>query len=402
MIASLLYCLSFVLGTSGDFDTSLECGQGFFLCRLFRLEKEITAALCRQSVRLPKKIQNATLLLFAKRHPTAKNNDNKTRLSPSTSRFIQSSLSAMVVQGAFRVTIVEANSKVPFPEHEKDGVTYVEAEKDAEYFVSIQKIGKLDVGYISVSVSVDGKDLGFTRNFRGSKLDSEPIYRGLILENDGGGFSYQALKFVTPRTIINNAEGAIASTMGHLKVHVKRARIRSSSKAPSTSTPSNNRKRVENFQNVEMTELPSSSTTDKKKLFRSGVGTTQVDDVANLNKATSTLERVALRRHYIKTGATLDTITINYASVSNLIKLGIVGQQTSQSASSAADDAVTAPSNEEKATAEVIEVTPDHPSLLKRKRKRKRQSQHGGAVDLTTENEEERPKTAPRVIDLTL
>ncbi len=49
----------------------------------------------------------------------------------------------MVVEGGFRVELVDANTKIPYKEHTKDGKTYVEGDPDAEYFVSLLKVAVL-------------------------------------------------------------------------------------------------------------------------------------------------------------------------------------------------------------------------------------------------------------------
>ena len=49
----------------------------------------------------------------------------------------------MVVRNGYQVQLVDARTKIPFKEHEKDGKIYVEAEPDAEYFIAIRRISEL-------------------------------------------------------------------------------------------------------------------------------------------------------------------------------------------------------------------------------------------------------------------
>lgn len=43
----------------------------------------------------------------------------------------------MVVQGNFKVELIDATTKQPFKEHTSKGKTYAEVEPDAEYFIRI-------------------------------------------------------------------------------------------------------------------------------------------------------------------------------------------------------------------------------------------------------------------------
>ena len=47
----------------------------------------------------------------------------------------------MVRQGDFEISIVLADTKIPFKEHTKDGKVYVEVEPDEDYFISMKPVG---------------------------------------------------------------------------------------------------------------------------------------------------------------------------------------------------------------------------------------------------------------------
>ena len=46
----------------------------------------------------------------------------------------------MVVRSGFEVNLVDATTKIPFKEHEKDGKIYVEMEAEAEYFIAVRRV----------------------------------------------------------------------------------------------------------------------------------------------------------------------------------------------------------------------------------------------------------------------
>ena len=83
----------------------------------------------------------------------------------------------MVKQGDFEIELVHADSKVPFKEHEKDGKVYVEVEPDAEYYISVKRIGRNHDGSLMVQYLVDDQDLGYHTTFH--KIDEEPDYSGV-------------------------------------------------------------------------------------------------------------------------------------------------------------------------------------------------------------------------------
>jgi hypothetical protein len=61
----------------------------------------------------------------------------------------------MVRQGDFEISLVHADTKLPFKEHIKDGNVYVEVEPDEEYFICMQRVGNAHQGILLAVASVD-------------------------------------------------------------------------------------------------------------------------------------------------------------------------------------------------------------------------------------------------------
>lgn len=110
----------------------------------------------------------------------------------------------MVHQGEFEATLVEAVSKTPFKEHQKDGKVYCEVEPDIEYFISIKKTTKSDYPYLYVSFMVDGKNLGYHSQYSGKSVDADPAFRG-IWSHVNNVSTDKALKIVKPRITTENS-----------------------------------------------------------------------------------------------------------------------------------------------------------------------------------------------------
>jgi hypothetical protein len=107
----------------------------------------------------------------------------------------------MVIEGGFRIELVDANSKIPYKEHTKDGKTYAEVEPDAEYFVSLQKIAVLPEDHYIVDLLVENQTLGWYVPLSGPEIDDAPMEFGL-LQRVNGVTSSRALKFVKPQIAV--------------------------------------------------------------------------------------------------------------------------------------------------------------------------------------------------------
>lgn len=66
----------------------------------------------------------------------------------------------MVVQGNFKVELIDATTKQPFKEHTSKGKTYAEVEPDAEYFI---RITTSYPSTVKAYFEVDGENLGYCK-----------------------------------------------------------------------------------------------------------------------------------------------------------------------------------------------------------------------------------------------
>ncbi len=109
----------------------------------------------------------------------------------------------MVVESGFRVELVDANTKISYKEHTKDGKTYAEVEPDAEYFVNLQKIELLPEDHYIVELYVDDQNLGWHVELDGNEIAEEPDYFGLCLVINWIESS-RALKFVKSKLVVSD------------------------------------------------------------------------------------------------------------------------------------------------------------------------------------------------------
>lgn len=224
----------------------------------------------------------------------------------------------MVVQGAFRVELVEASTKNPFPEHSKDGNTYVEVEPDVEYFVSIQKIGTMPEKYVSAELFVDRISLGFQQIFVGSAIDRQPSFKGLYRVENGTA-SYQALKFVKPSRMILQTEGGVPEpSMGTVEIKIYEAAFKQVLRQENKTEVD----RSKDFRGAAVAHVPQGGA--KKKCLRSGLGGILLASKHSpkVAKPTSKHAKKSLSRDYVRTRL-LEPITLNYCAVPGLILAGI-------------------------------------------------------------------------------
>uniref|UniRef100_A0A7S1Y2G6 Uncharacterized protein n=1 Tax=Grammatophora oceanica TaxID=210454 RepID=A0A7S1Y2G6_9STRA len=111
----------------------------------------------------------------------------------------------MVRRGGFRVELVDAVTKEPFPEFEDEqrGITFVQVTLNQEYFVLVES----DWGdQVLCKIMVDGTSLGYDTKLRRQNVDNDeprrPSYCGAWCYRQGSSVD-RALKFVrttqTPR-----------------------------------------------------------------------------------------------------------------------------------------------------------------------------------------------------------
>ena len=132
----------------------------------------------------------------------------------------------MVVKGCFKVELVDALTKKPYKEHvsKPDCAQYAEVEPDAEYLVSVQRIGVSQGGQL-VYLQVDGQDIGYSKIFWGSESMDKPTQFGIMRgTNSDGNLNQESLKFVKPQgASAPNSEqfyGGRHALMGKIEVKV--------------------------------------------------------------------------------------------------------------------------------------------------------------------------------------
>mmetsp|Transcript_20225 Transcript_20225/g.42013 ORF Transcript_20225/g.42013 Transcript_20225/m.42013 type:complete len:516 (-) Transcript_20225:321-1868(-) len=124
----------------------------------------------------------------------------------------------MVIANDFEFTLVSATDKIPFPEHRtrsksknKNTRCYVEAEPDAEYFLSTRKVRDSQTNLLCRYV-VDGKDLGIVEEYN-AEGESDASYSGLTPTSAGGVSVHRALRFVqAPSAVVATAAAAGGTT----------------------------------------------------------------------------------------------------------------------------------------------------------------------------------------------
>jgi hypothetical protein len=121
----------------------------------------------------------------------------------------------MVVVNDIEVRLVSADGKRPFKEHKKGTNTFVEVEPYAEYLLSVRRVGESVRNTLKCLFSVDGKDLGWYKNFP-LGCDSSPEFIGIYSESDG--FSFQkALRFAKAPFIVDRSITNVRSTLAGIE-----------------------------------------------------------------------------------------------------------------------------------------------------------------------------------------
>jgi len=210
----------------------------------------------------------------------------------------------MVQIGDFEVQLVDADNdtKAPFKEHPKDGKVFVEAEPDAEYFISVRKVNETNEQFC-LHFTVDGTALGYSQSF-GRGASAEPTYRGLWSRTRGVS-THKALKFV--KSIGGggaNAAAHGAPAMGQVKVDVFLAVYAGQSHVHSDYSSS-----------FATAAVSGSGSLAQKKNLRSGEGTASF---------TTAVESGPQNR--FTAGEHRYTITLNYCAAVGLIAVGVLSK----------------------------------------------------------------------------
>lgn len=221
----------------------------------------------------------------------------------------------MVQQGDFEVQLVSADTKTPFIEHTKDGMVFVEAEPDADYFVSVKKNQATSHSRQILKFYVDGQDLGFRKSYQGPKIYDSELFGPRDIEQ--GTKTTHALKFFRPDHQVvdrNFCLDRFLQDMGRVEVKIYQG------------IPCRTGYKYSEYQRSARLETTSSSQFavspemlnvskhggEKEKFVRSKKGGSKF----------ATLTKQSVSRHV--RGKLLDTIQLRYTSVKGLIKVGVL------------------------------------------------------------------------------
>jgi hypothetical protein len=208
----------------------------------------------------------------------------------------------MVVKGDFKIELVEAQTKVPYKEHTKDGKTYAEVEPNAEYWISIQKIRAVSFANqnVCVRVKVDGKCPGWTTSYNPSSVDKEPAFFGLV-ECKDGVTSSRALRFVKPEILAGIGSASANEPMiGNIEVEIYAI----------AATYVDNSRLQDKLGTMEATTVSSRGGMSKAKFVRSAAGKT-----THLMTSSS--------KKYVQ-GPKLQAIMLHYCTVPGLMHVGVL------------------------------------------------------------------------------
>jgi hypothetical protein len=213
----------------------------------------------------------------------------------------------MVVQGDFTVKLVHADTKLPFREHAKHGKVYVEAEKNAEYFISVQRTGTAVDKDLLLEFYADGTDLGYYTPYTRGVMEKNPHVHGLFSRANGVE-SEKALKFKKARSTAPSSEGGASSIRLHLgKVEIKVFEAIYDGDecfhdaAPEALAPAS----------LDVSQ----SVIEREKVVRTQEGAI-VETVGSYNPDDT-------QKKY-KRGEMIDTVTLHYCCLPSLLKLGVV------------------------------------------------------------------------------
>ena len=216
----------------------------------------------------------------------------------------------MVQQGDFKIEIVEAQSKIPFKEHHKDGKIFVEVEPEIEYYISTQKITSTSHHRTRLEIYIDGQKLDYHVDYKPLEIGTAPTYRGL--RSVANGFrTYTALKFEKPRSTYNGGTRVMpGQLMGKIELIIYENIPTGGTRV---STAHQAKKTIGSGIDSELAQG-----SKRKKVLRSTEGTANFSGKHN---------STAHKRSY-KKGRLVDTITLNYCAAVGLIVAGVLPKPT--------------------------------------------------------------------------
>ena len=212
----------------------------------------------------------------------------------------------MVVRSGFEVQLVDAKTKLPFKEHEKDGKIYVEAEPDAEYFIAIRRIDAPGIPVIQSYFYVDGTSLGYHSNH--TKVEMTPSYKGIFSRTNGISKTI-SLKFSKPK-LAKDRDG-YRGGMGKVEVKIYEG-VFKGMKTHFSDISSDFESAVAGAANAG---------DGKKKFLLSTKGTTTTGKI-EVDKASG----VSKPHASYKAGHLIDSIVLFYCSALGMIEVGVLGK----------------------------------------------------------------------------
>lgn len=205
----------------------------------------------------------------------------------------------MVQQGDLKVELVYADTKMAFKEHSKDGKIYVEVEPDVDYFINVRRAGMTQGNCVMTHFIVDEQPLGYGQPY--SRVSDEPSYQGLLTLSKGV-VTHKALRFTKPRISEDGSDVNRNLMMGKVEIKV--------------------------FEGVFDKQFDGVN-----REFRSSISAKAVDinqtGVAKKKSLRSSEGQASVSKQAVggaiyKTGAHLDTITLNYCAALGLMAVGVL------------------------------------------------------------------------------
>lgn len=209
-------------------------------------------------------------------------------------------ISIMVKQGKYSVEIVNADGRIPFPEHTStSGETFVEVEPEAEYYIRVKADSEDKVKGV---ISVDAKELGY--HFLASKT-IPPKDKGIWEYKDGKSYVH-ALKFA--KANVRQATGNDTTApfwTGMIEVSFYEASFKGYKEQ---------KDHTNKWNGGDVAYVMNISDPDKKKGVKSDKG--EHFEVKKSKRR---------RKQYAK-GGLLSTITLRYCSTLGLIHAGVLAK----------------------------------------------------------------------------
>jgi hypothetical protein len=223
----------------------------------------------------------------------------------------------MVQQGAFKVQLVEATSKNPFPEHSKDGMHFVEAEPNAEYYIRLEMIpcGSSSYStspYLMTQIKVDKHDLGDAGGRAWANQSRRSDHNFFPMSVQDGITKVQSLRFSPPDRFQEEDQSfsldSYLEKMGRVEVHVYEGTLVSKNCGKDLNTKSSF---LQYHENNAMVVPVSQNGSEREKFVLSKPGRKKMS-ADTLSRSTYNL------------GRCIDVIKLRYCTARGLILAGVI------------------------------------------------------------------------------